>query len=116
MKIYLDGKPVAQDADAAALEAALARFKNLGHKAVTLEREHKRRLTIRRWGDQLMAEVETPQSLQGVAVRWDEAARMARDYREGLAVKLAWTPPPGAKSVVVGDQYHPDCPLCKAGA
>lgn len=116
MNLYLDDKLVSPDADAPALEAALTRFKSLGHRRLKLGREPKRSLTLSRWLDDLFVEVETPQGLEGIALGgWAEAVRLARDYFEGKAVRLAWAPFPGAASVVVGDAYHPDCPLCRKG-
>lgn len=117
MDILLDDRPIMQDADSDALELALARFKNLGHKRLTLRAEPKRTLTVSRWDGDLFVEVETPSRLDGLRVDgWEAVLRCARDYFAGKAVKLAWEPPPGVANVVMRDASHPDCPLCRKGA
>lgn len=117
MTLYLDDRLIAQDADAAALEAALARFNLLGHKRLRLCAEPKRALTLSRWDGSLFAEVETPTRVDGSALNdWGEACAAARDYLAGRAVRVGWDPGPAFVDVVLGDAYHPDCPLCRKAA
>ena len=114
MNLYLDDALTHTTTDAAALDAALVRFKNLGGKRLELRKAPNRRLTLSRWETELFIEVETPGRLDGaVADGWEAAFAAARSYLAGGAV-TAPKPARGFLDVVIGEAWHPDCPLCRA--
>lgn len=114
MNLSMDDQLIHTTTDAAALDAALVRFKNLGGRRLELRRAPNRRLTLSRWETELFMEVETPGRLDGAVVDgWDAAFAAARSYLAGGAVTAPRTSR-GFLDVIIGDSWHPDCPLCRA--
>lgn len=103
MQMYVDDRLIALDADDAALEAALARFRALGQKRLELRRQPKQQMKVCRWQDEFFVEMETPAMLVGVQVEtWEEAAQAARAYLDGQ------------DGFIFDDDDGSDCPLCRA--
>ena len=117
MRIYLDDKVTGAEADAAAVEAALGRFKMLGHKRLELRRAPNSRLTVSRFESELFLEVETSGRLEGVLLSdWTQAETTVRDYFEGKATKLEVPKlPKSLAHLLIGD-VDPNCPFCRAWA
>jgi hypothetical protein len=81
MNLYMDDLLTRTTTDAAALDAALVRFKSLGGKRLELRTAPNRRLTLSRWDAELFVEVETPGRIDGAVVDgWEAAFSAARSY------------------------------------
>jgi hypothetical protein len=100
MQIYIDDTLVHLDGDAAALEAAFAKFKALGHDALELRGEGRPRLRVLRWKGQLIVEIQSDVMATGFAADWDQALRAVRDFERS--------------ENLFEDFGDDDCPLCQA--
>jgi len=116
MRLYVEGRLKTTQASDGDLKNALARVREGTARDLELV-EGERKLSLRRQdGLYFMDVVDGLRMRYGMLLDAKSAHRALRSFLAGSLPMPAPAIPlndPGLRSVVVGDAFHPDCPVCK---
>lgn len=116
MRLYLEGRLKTTQASDGDLKNALARVREGTARDLELM-DGERKLSLRRQdGLYFMDVVDGLRMRYGMLLDAPRARKALRSFLGGVLPMPAPALPmdgPGLRSVVVGDPFHPDCPVCK---
>ena len=120
MKLYVDDVLLSEDPKENDLEAALARLRKAGAGSIKLRGDGWRCLSATLDKNGWFLDVQQRDACFGLQVDAERAVAAFREFLSGFTPRLPWKPIRPKKgeilaSIVMGDPYHPDCPLCRMG-